>query len=265
MYGYQKWAITFSRTEKVLGVYLVWRNPSEGMKVFVDFSFTLLNREHFSANETFSGKHVKFSYDCPAQGNRRYVPVADLYSRSFADRNGEFQLELTMNGIRTSFEADLRAPASFLSSPHKFAHHSHNGPGTTGHPVPHVRGTNAAANSPRMESTFFNFGGFDWSVTIFPLGKEPTVDDRFFVYLNRLSGFDHQCRVRYIMTLGEGEKAVNSGLLDDVSDTNGICYGWKPRLRMPDVLSRVSHDKRSNKHCLIYLQVPLLKEVQNST
>lgn len=67
VYGYQKWAITFSRTEKVLGVYLVWRNPSEGMKVHVDFSFTLLNREHFSANETFSGKSVKFSYDSPAQ------------------------------------------------------------------------------------------------------------------------------------------------------------------------------------------------------
>jgi len=58
VYGYQKWAITFSRTEKVLGVYLVWRNPSEGMRVYVDFSFTLLNREHFSANETFAGKQV---------------------------------------------------------------------------------------------------------------------------------------------------------------------------------------------------------------
>lgn len=28
-YGYHRWAITFSRAGKVLGVYLVWRNPSE--------------------------------------------------------------------------------------------------------------------------------------------------------------------------------------------------------------------------------------------
>lgn len=43
------------------GVYLVWRNASEGMRVYVDFTFTLLNREHFSVNEGFSGKQVNVS------------------------------------------------------------------------------------------------------------------------------------------------------------------------------------------------------------
>lgn len=56
--GHQRWAITFSRTDKVLGVYLVWRSTSEAMRVYVDFSFTLLNRDHFSHNESFSGKQV---------------------------------------------------------------------------------------------------------------------------------------------------------------------------------------------------------------
>lgn len=73
VFGYHKWAITFSRTEKVLGVYLVLRNASEGMRVYVDFSFTLLNREHFSANETFSGKNVKFTFDSPAQVGRNRI------------------------------------------------------------------------------------------------------------------------------------------------------------------------------------------------
>nr|XP_018908685.1 PREDICTED: uncharacterized protein LOC109038170 [Bemisia tabaci] len=58
--GHQKWAITFSRTDKVLGVYLVWRSASESVRVYVDFTFTLLNREHFSVNEAFSGKQVRF-------------------------------------------------------------------------------------------------------------------------------------------------------------------------------------------------------------
>lgn len=57
--GNQKWAITFSRTDKVLGVYLVWKSTSDLMRVYVDFSFTILNREHFSVNEGFSGKQVK--------------------------------------------------------------------------------------------------------------------------------------------------------------------------------------------------------------
>lgn len=56
--NYQRWAITFSRTDKVLGVYLVWKSASQGMRVYVDFTFTLLNREHFSCNEAFSGKQV---------------------------------------------------------------------------------------------------------------------------------------------------------------------------------------------------------------
>ncbi|RZF44202.1 hypothetical protein LSTR_LSTR003842 [Laodelphax striatellus] len=54
--GHQRWAITFSRTDKVVGVYLVWKTTSEAMRVYVDFTFTLLNREHFSVNEAFSGK-----------------------------------------------------------------------------------------------------------------------------------------------------------------------------------------------------------------
>lgn len=56
--GHHRWAITFSRADKVLGVYLVWRSVSESVRVYVDFTFTILNREHFSVNEAFSGKQV---------------------------------------------------------------------------------------------------------------------------------------------------------------------------------------------------------------
>lgn len=222
VFGYQKWAITFSRTEKVLGVYLVWRNPSEGMRVYVDFSFTLLNREHFSANETFSGKQVKFTYDSPAQGNRRYIPVHDLFGRNFADRNGEFQIELNISAIRTLFEVDLRmpatTPASYLNS---------------------YKSTTVGRHShPKLETTYFSFGGFDWNVAVFPNGRDVT-EERLLVFLNRLTGFDHQCRVRYMMVLGEAERRIDSGLLDDISDTDGKSYGWAPRIRLQDLVHRV--------------------------
>lgn len=152
------------------------------------------------------------------QGNRRYIPVHDLHSRNFADRNGEFQLELTMSAIRTHFEVDLRTPTAYLT-PHK---------------LPNGRSNNL----PKMETTFFNFGGFDWNVLVYPYGKEPG-DDRLFVHLNRLTGFDHQCRVRYVMILGEGERTINSGLLDDISDTHGKSFGWIPRIRLADIVQRV--------------------------
>jgi len=57
--GHQKWSITFSRTDKMLGAYLVWKSASESVRVYVDFTFTILNREHFSVNESFAGKQVK--------------------------------------------------------------------------------------------------------------------------------------------------------------------------------------------------------------
>ncbi|GLH08670.1 Protein of unknown function, partial [Gryllus bimaculatus] len=169
--GFQRWAITFSRTDKVLGVYLVWRNPSEGMRVYVDFTFTLLNREHFSVNEAFSGKQVKFSADAPAQGNRNYIPVSDLYARNFTDTNGEFQLELTMGHVRTVFDTEFRVPQSFFSSLHS-SHHRHR----------HHHGGSAAAAAPgscsgkgsqqKFESTYFTFGGFDWNVSVLPHGTK---------------------------------------------------------------------------------------------
>lgn len=56
--GHQKWSITFSRTDKMLGAYLVWKSASESVRVYVDFTFTILNREHFSVNESFAGKQV---------------------------------------------------------------------------------------------------------------------------------------------------------------------------------------------------------------
>ncbi|RWS05908.1 hypothetical protein B4U79_01456, partial [Dinothrombium tinctorium] len=67
-YGYHRWAITFTRTnEKALGVYLILRNPSQNTKCFADFTFTLLNREHFSRNESFTEKQCKFTMERPAQ------------------------------------------------------------------------------------------------------------------------------------------------------------------------------------------------------
>ncbi|XP_014218644.1 uncharacterized protein LOC106646931 [Copidosoma floridanum] len=214
--GFQKWAVAFSRGEKVLGVYLVWRGAAPGVRVYVDFTFTLLNREHFSVNEGFSGKRVKFTYDAPAQGNRKYISVSELYSRNFADPNGEFQLELSMSNVRTIFTTEVRMPSGVF---------------TAGQSKPS-----------KLETSYFTFGGFDWNVVVYPSGnKEAEVgrstgeSGRLSVYLVRLTGFDHRCRVRYMVSLGEGERRIESGPIDDLSDDEGRGFGWQPRVRWPDV------------------------------
>ncbi|KAK8379270.1 hypothetical protein O3P69_019257 [Scylla paramamosain] len=210
-YGYQRWAITFSRSEKVLGVYLVWRNPCEGMRVYIDFTFTLLNREHFSENEAFTGKQVKFTFDSPAQGNRRLINMEDLYSRKFTDENGEFQLELTVANIRTVFEAELRVP-------------------------PPLNGGVSTRKEKRYESPYFHFGHYDWHVSV---TSASGMEGRPSVQLRRLTGFDHQCRVRYLMVVGEGERRADSGILDQLSDHDGRTPGWSPaRTRLHDLVHK---------------------------
>ncbi|KAG8265928.1 hypothetical protein J6590_082870 [Homalodisca vitripennis] len=249
--GHQRWAITFSRTDKVLGVYLVWRSTSEAMRVYVDFTFTLLNRDHFSHNEAFSGKQVKFTTECPAQGNRNYIAVSELYVRNFADNNGEFQLELSMGHVRTMFDTDFRVPSSIF-----------------GHQMPRQHHQSAAKNPPqatKLETTYFTYGGFDWNLALYPNGikdihgescdlsgaildadengvklrpilENSNEDGRVSVYLNRCTGFDHQCRVRYSLVLGDGPRRVDSGPVDDVSDSDGKSYGWHTTARFQDLV-----------------------------
>lgn len=195
-YGFHRWAVTFSRNEKLLGVYLVWRNPSEHVRLYIDFAFSLLNREHFSGNESFSGKQIKFSKDSPAQGNRKFINVGSLYERKFTDTNGEFQLELTMTNIRTVFETELVIERPL--------------------PVPPAL---------PLETSFFTFGNFEWSVAVHRTSDDPK---RLSAALRRLTGFEHKCRVRYSLALGSGDPAADSGILEDVNDRQGRGPCWVP-------------------------------------
>jgi len=72
---------------------------------------------------------------------------------------------------------------------------------------------------------------------IYSLGT--SVEGRMSVYLNRCTGFDHQCRVRYMLVLGDGEKRLDSGVLDDVSDSDGKSYGWHPRYKFSELVTKV--------------------------
>ncbi|XP_073957225.1 uncharacterized protein [Choristoneura fumiferana] len=184
--AHQRWAVAFNRSaDASLGVYLVWRGACEGMRVYVDFTFTLLSRDHFTANEGFSGKQVRFNAGCAAQGRGRCVSLAELNSK-FADARGEFQLELCMSRVRTFYTCELRAP--------------------------------------RIDTPPIAFAGFDWTVAVSGWNKEP-----LSLRLVRLSGEGQQCRVRYAFAIGEGERRVQSGVLECVCDAEGRTPAWTPR------------------------------------
>lgn len=43
-----------------------------------------------------------------------------------------------------------------------------------------------------------------------------------------------------MLVLGDGEKRLDSGILDDVSDSDGKSYGWHPRYKFSELVTKVS-------------------------
>ena len=53
--------------------------------------------------------------------------------------------------------------------------------------------------------------------------------------LRRLTGVDHRSRSRYTVSVGEGDRRLSSGLMDDISDAEGAGTIWCPRMRIQDM------------------------------
>ncbi|XP_035207201.1 uncharacterized protein LOC118182039 [Stegodyphus dumicola] len=215
VFGYHRWAVSFTRTEKVLGVYLILRNPSECTKCYVDYTFTILNREHFSKNEVYPQKQICFSVEEPAHGTSKWMLMSELKSRKFTDENWEFLMELSVSNAMTVFEGIVK--------------------------IPHVlHSASGQKNRVKLETSYFTFGNFEWNVSILPQGDELDTSTRPRVLLNRLTGFDHQCRVMYRVVLGEGDRKIDSGILDQISDMSGRIRGFSLRCQIPDIVRRTA-------------------------
>ena len=65
------------------------------MKTFVDFAITLLNRDHFSQNQTFVTKAAKFTSD--AKSKPTIFPFEILVSKVFFRENCDF-IRLVVQG-----------------------------------------------------------------------------------------------------------------------------------------------------------------------
>ncbi|KAK7595045.1 hypothetical protein V9T40_001478 [Parthenolecanium corni] len=198
----------------------------------------MLARYKCDAHDFPEGKMVKFTSESAAQGNRNYISVNDLYARNFTDANGEFQLELCIGTVRTLFDSEFRIPTSFLG--HHIGHrglHHHGGIATS--TLTNIK--TPAGTVTKVETSYFSFAGFDWNIALYPHGiKEAhgSNETRLAIYLNRCTGFDHQCRVKYNITLGDTEHTIKSGIMEDVSDSEGKSYGWHPRGKYTDLIRK---------------------------
>ncbi len=90
------------------------------------------------------------SFSCPSvSGNRKFVNVGVLESGSFLDRNGEFQIELSLSRARSVFEHRFRVSQSIF------------GGGVS----------SACSKMAKFETAYFSYGAHDWSLALYPTGR----------------------------------------------------------------------------------------------
>ena len=88
-------------------------------------------------------------------GSRKFIQLTRLEERNYMDRCGEFQLEFTLANIRSVFEHKFRVNQSIFNNAPKFG---------------------------KMETSYYSFGGYDWSLSIYPSGKSESQLGNYFAH-----------------------------------------------------------------------------------
>ncbi|WAR12509.1 hypothetical protein MAR_026689 [Mya arenaria] len=195
VYGYHKWTVSFIRTDVHLGCFLKLQTAGNGMKCQIDFSFTLLNREHFTRNETFIEKACILTPESNQHGRKTFIGLNDLLEREFSQVTGDYLIELEMRKINCIFECFIRLPKE----------QQHN---------------RLLTYETRLESSYFTYGLFDWSISLSQNEATMQQDECITLQLHRHTSFDHVCNVRYYISIGENDE-FQSEELDQLVDLTG--------------------------------------------
>ncbi|XP_046560241.1 uncharacterized protein LOC124269279 [Haliotis rubra] len=195
VYGFQKWSVSFVRSDRHIGVFLKLLTTSQGMKCRLDFTVTILNRDHFTKNEHFIEKSCEYTTENNVFGRKTFIEIDELVQRNFIQETGDVMFELEMRNAVCQFECFMKIP--------KDNHASRQG------------------YSDRLESTYYSFGLFDWSVSLFPDSSSIEADGSIAVQLQRHTSFDHLCSLKYRVILGE-EGTFDSRELVQILDTSGM-------------------------------------------
>ncbi|WAR12508.1 hypothetical protein MAR_026688 [Mya arenaria] len=211
VYGYHKWTVSFIRTNVHLGCFLKLQTAGNGMKCQIDFSFTLLNREHFTRNETFIEKSCIFTPESNQHGRKTFICLNDLLDREFAQVTGNYLIELEIRKINCNFECSIRLP--------KKQHHNR-----------------LQTYDTKLESSYFTYGLFDWSLSLSQNEATMQQDEFLTTYaiIGESDGFQSEELDQLVDIKGNGDLYVVNGSLQQLAKRRS---SLKVKVRMVSVVS----------------------------
>lgn len=181
--GYQKWNISLIKQEKDshIGAYLTLKHPTAGLYVTADYGFTMLNRGHYTSNESYTDTGKLFTKQQPTQGRKSFISVSDVRNpnRGFIMEKDLLYLEVTLCNFKTHFEFQLQLPMTEKDK-QKYP-----------------------PNDIRIDTGVFPFGGAEWNVNLKINEKNPSdVRGGSTATIRRLSSDDHYCKFKYRIHIG---------------------------------------------------------------
>ena len=195
------------------------------LEMTLDLSVTLLCREHFTRNESFTEKNCKFTNKVTLHGRKSFTSINRLCSVDFMDERGNIQCELEIKNLVVSYLTEVQFPPQLVNP--QYAH------------VVQSQGNQRPLDA-KIETPSFYYSNYEWCVVIQPKLDSVGQLGHFRMFVQRLTSCDHSVKLSYRAKItagtftwdsGQEKKLANpndSNLYEvNYTDINGLCRPFR--------------------------------------
>lgn len=219
-------ALTFVKNNDQLNAFLLHRSrDTEALEMTLDLSVTLLCREHFTRNESFTEKNCKFTNKVTLHGRKSFTSINRLCSVDFMDERGNIQCELEIKNLVVSYITEVQFPPQLVNP--QYAH------------VVQPQGNQRPLDA-KIETASFYYSNYEWCVIIQPKLDSVGQLGHFRMFVQRLTSCEHSVKLTYRAKItagtftwdsGQEKKLANpndSNLYEiNYTDINGLCRPFR--------------------------------------
>lgn len=180
-------ALTFVKNGDQLNAFLLHRSrENERLEMTLDLSVTLLCREHFSRNESFTEKNCKFTNKVTLHGRKSFTSISRLCSVEFMDERGNIQCEVEIKNLLLSYVTEVQVGQQLFNPQYSHVMSSS-----------HQRQPIDAS----IETAPFVYSNYEWNVIIQPKLDSVGQLGHFRMFIQRLTPCDHSVKLSYRIKL----------------------------------------------------------------